>query len=178
MIKVRLGLNLVRKKRKHTTDSAHWEQTVNNKYRPPQGSNAHTTATLCMDTIKTDTLTREDKSPPKINQYIGFKLFWFMLMMIGTMYCLKQIKQRKLKYFTEFSNIMDVVILIMAICCAAFSIYRTTAVNSLLDSMLKDPEGFPDFEFLSYWQETFNSTLAIMLFASWIKVSVIFRFRR
>ena len=68
---------------------------------------------------------------------------------------------------------MDVVILIMAVCCAAFSVYRTVAVNNMLNALLTNPDLYPDFTFLSYWQETFNQTLAIMLFASWIKVGFV-----
>ena len=58
----------------------------------------------------------------------------------------------------------------MAICCIAFNCYRTITVSDMLDSLLQTPNEYADFEFLSYWQVVFNSTLAIMVFFAWVKV--------
>jgi hypothetical protein len=50
------------------------------------------------------------------------------------------------------------------------SVYRTLRVNSQLDELLHSPNDYANFEFLAWTQYTFNVTVAIMLFCSWIKV--------
>jgi len=71
-----------------------------------------------------------------------------------------EIKRHKFSYFKSFWNILDVIVIIMAICCIAFNCYRTITVSDMLDSLLQTPNEYADFEFLSYWQVGFNSTLA------------------
>ena len=44
-------------------------------------------------------------------------------------------------------------------------------MNNKLDELLENPDDYPDFEFLSYWQVVFNSAVAIMVFFAWVKVS-------
>jgi ABC-type maltose transport system permease subunit len=83
---------------------------------------------------------------------------------------LDQIKRHKLNYFKSFWNILDILVLIIAVCCVAFNIYRTVTVAKLLDTLLDYPNEYADFEFLSYWQIVFNSALAIMVFFAWVKV--------
>lgn len=79
-------------------------------------------------------------------------------------------KLRKLAYFKVFWNILDIVVILIGLCCIAFDVYRTISVNKILDSLLENPDSYPDFTFLSYWQMTFNSALAIMVFFCWVKV--------
>jgi len=59
----------------------------------------------------------------------------------------------------------------MAICCICFNIYRTVAVNNILDDLLANPNQYMDFESLSYWEMCFNSAMAIMVFFAWVKVA-------
>ena len=59
----------------------------------------------------------------------------------------------------------------MAICCISFNIYRTVTVNSILEGLLANPDQYSNFDDLSYWETIFNSTLAIMVFFAWVKVS-------
>ena len=83
-----------------------------------------------------------------------------------------QIKKVRLAYFKAFWNILDIVVIVIAVCCVIFSIYRTSEVNDKLDSLLSNPDAFPDFNGLAFWQITYNSALAIMVFICWVKVSL------
>ena len=74
-------------------------------------------------------------------------------------------------YFKSFWNILDIIVILLAICCIVFNIYRSFAVINKLEDLLSRPEQYPDFEFLSYWQVVFNSAIAIMVFFAWVKVS-------
>ncbi len=81
-----------------------------------------------------------------------------------------QIKEHKLSYFKTFWNILDIVVIIIAICCIAYNVYRTMAVNNKLSQLLQNPDAFADFDFLSYCQMCFNNALAVMVFCAWVKV--------
>lgn len=81
-----------------------------------------------------------------------------------------EIKKHRLSYFKSVWNILDILVIIMAMCCVAFNVYRSLKVTALLDTLLEQPEEYPDFEFLSYWQVVFNSAVAVMVFFAWVKV--------
>ena len=81
-----------------------------------------------------------------------------------------QIKKVRLQYFKNFWNIMDIIVIIIAFLCIVFSLYRTSSVNSKLEQLLQQPDAYADFTFLAYWQITYNSCLAVMVFCSWVKV--------
>ncbi|CAD5121175.1 DgyrCDS9711 [Dimorphilus gyrociliatus] len=81
-----------------------------------------------------------------------------------------EIKKLKFSYFKSFWNILDILVIIISLICVAFNIYRTIKVNKMLNDLLKKPEEYPDFEFLSYWQVQFNSAIAITVFFAWVKV--------
>jgi len=83
-----------------------------------------------------------------------------------------QIKKVRLAYFKGFWNILDIVVIVIAFCCVVFSIYRTSEVNNKLEELLANPDVFPDFSSLAYWQVTYNSALAILVFICWVKVCV------
>lgn len=51
-----------------------------------------------------------------------------------------------------------------------FSVYRTIRVNTLLDRLLLNNSSFQNFETLTFVQELFNQTSAVIVFLSWIKV--------
>jgi polycystin 2 len=85
-------------------------------------------------------------------------------------FVLLQIKKHKLQYFKSFWNVLDVLVILIAVCCVAFNIYRTLAVNKILNSLVQNENEYKDFEFLSYWQVVFNSAVAIMVFFAWVKV--------
>ena len=43
-------------------------------------------------------------------------------------------------------------------------------MDNKLENLLANPDRFPDFEFLSFWQVQFNSAVAIAVFLAWVKV--------
>lgn len=54
--------------------------------------------------------------------------------------------------------------------CISFNIFRFISVSQKLDSLLADSNQYPEFDWLAYWQQTFNYAVAITAFLSWIKV--------
>ena len=87
---------------------------------------------------------------------------------------LLQIKKHKLSYFKSFWNILDILVIIIAILCVAFDIYRLVAVDKKLNELIGQPDQYADFDFLSYWQVRFDNAIAIAVFFAWIKVLIIF----
>lgn len=81
-----------------------------------------------------------------------------------------KIQKHRLSYFKTFWNVLDVLILVIAIVCIAFDIYRTSKVNDLLEGLLANDSQFVDFDFLCYWQTVFNGAIAFMVFLSWVKI--------
>ncbi|KAK3592407.1 hypothetical protein CHS0354_004031 [Potamilus streckersoni] len=81
-----------------------------------------------------------------------------------------EIKKHKFSYFKSFWNILDILVILIAILCFAFHIYRTLEVNNKLQGLLKQPDKYADFERLSYWQTQFDNAIAIAVFFAWIKI--------
>lgn len=81
-----------------------------------------------------------------------------------------EIRRHKLPYFKDFWNILDCFVIGISCICITFNAYRTMAITSMLEKLLLDPDGYPDFEFLGYWQMQFNYAIAVAVFASWVKV--------
>lgn len=82
-----------------------------------------------------------------------------------------QIKKHKFSYFKSVWNILDILVIGIAIVCVAFNLYRLIKVNSLLKELLDKPDQYADFEFLSYGQTQFDNAIAIAVFFAWIKVN-------
>lgn len=66
---------------------------------------------------------------------------------------------------------MDVIVILIALVCIAFHIYRTITIENKLNTLLDNPNRYLDFQFLSYWQTQFNNIMAIAVFFAWVKVS-------
>ncbi|XP_064627409.1 polycystin-2-like isoform X2 [Lineus longissimus] len=81
-----------------------------------------------------------------------------------------EIKKHRLGYFKSVWNILDIIVIVISIICIIFNIYRTIKVSEILTQLLKEPEQYADFEFLSFWQIQFNNAVAIAVFCSWVKV--------
>ena len=75
-----------------------------------------------------------------------------------------------MKYFKDPFNILDIFILTLSYVTMGFSVYRTIRVNTLLDRLLLNNSSFQNFETLTFVQELFNQTSAVIVFLSWIKV--------
>ncbi|XP_053477499.1 polycystic kidney disease 2-like 1 protein [Ictalurus furcatus] len=81
-----------------------------------------------------------------------------------------EVRIHKCSYFTNIWNILDVVVLLLAVVAIIFNVFRTIKVNKLLGSLLKDPSIYADFEFLAFWQTQYNNMNAVNLFFAWIKI--------
>ncbi|XP_059178579.1 polycystin-2-like protein 1 [Physella acuta] len=74
------------------------------------------------------------------------------------------------RYFLDFWNILDVVLLLVAAVCITFNIYRSTTISSKLEALLQDPLKYAAFENLGFWEVRFNNSVAITVFIAWVKV--------
>ncbi|PVD39586.1 hypothetical protein C0Q70_02221 [Pomacea canaliculata] len=81
-----------------------------------------------------------------------------------------EIKKHRLSYFKSFWNILDIMVIIIAVVCVAFNLYRTVEVGDKLKKLLENPDIFSDFERLSYWENRFCNAIAIATFLAWIKL--------
>ncbi|XP_051504612.1 polycystic kidney disease 2-like 1 protein [Myxocyprinus asiaticus] len=76
----------------------------------------------------------------------------------------------KLSHFSSLWNILDLVVILLAVVAIAFSAFRTVKVNELLGKLLEQPNIYADFEFLAFWQTQYNNMNAVNLFFAWIKI--------
>uniref|UniRef100_A0A3Q3LYW7 Polycystic kidney disease 2-like 1 n=1 Tax=Mastacembelus armatus TaxID=205130 RepID=A0A3Q3LYW7_9TELE len=81
-----------------------------------------------------------------------------------------ELRIHKLSYFNSIWNILDIVVILLALVAIIFNIFRTIKVDQLLDSLLVNPDIYADFEFLAFWQTQYNNMNAVNLFFAWIKV--------
>ncbi|XP_045214865.1 polycystic kidney disease 2-like 1 protein isoform X3 [Mercenaria mercenaria] len=81
-----------------------------------------------------------------------------------------EIKKHKFSYFKSVWNILDILVIVIALVCVAFNVYRTLKVDELLQELLDKPDQYADFEFLSYGQTQFDNAIAIAVFLAWIKI--------
>ncbi|CAM4726777.1 unnamed protein product [Leuciscus chuanchicus] len=76
----------------------------------------------------------------------------------------------KLSHFTSIWNILDLVVILLAVVAIVFSAFRTIKVDKLLGNLLEQPDIYADFEFLAFWQTQYNNMNAVNLFFAWIKI--------
>ncbi|XP_078128892.1 polycystin-2-like protein 1 [Sander vitreus] len=81
-----------------------------------------------------------------------------------------ELRIHKLSYFKSIWNILDVVVIMLAIVAIVFNIFRTVKVDKLLGKLLEQPGIYADFEFLAFWQTQYNNMNAVNLFFAWIKI--------
>lgn len=65
---------------------------------------------------------------------------------------------------------LDWMILALSYTTIGLSLYRTIAVEMLLDKLLADQSKFANFDTLTFCQELFNQFSAIVVFFAWVKV--------
>ncbi|GIX87319.1 polycystic kidney disease 2-like 1 protein [Caerostris extrusa] len=61
-------------------------------------------------------------------------------------------------------------ILEVSILCIGFSVYRNMVMDGLLQELLSQPDSYPNFNFLGYWQTQFNNPRGSDGFLAWIKI--------
>ncbi|XP_039591123.1 polycystic kidney disease 2-like 1 protein [Polypterus senegalus] len=81
-----------------------------------------------------------------------------------------ELRIHKLSYFKSVWNVLDIVVILLAIVAIVFNVFRTIKVNLLLDKLLQNPAIYADFEFLAFWQTQYNNMNAVNLFFAWIKI--------
>ncbi|XP_076830252.1 polycystin-2-like protein 1 [Brachyhypopomus gauderio] len=81
-----------------------------------------------------------------------------------------ELRIHRLSYFRSIWNILDVVVILLAIVAIIFNVFRTIKVDKLLGTLLKEPNMYADFEFLAFWQTQYNNMNAVNLFFAWIKI--------
>ena len=67
---------------------------------------------------------------------------------------------------------MDWGILVLSYFTIGASIFRTIVVNETLDKLLVQKAKFENFDALTYCQELFNQASALVVFFSWVKVTI------
>lgn len=81
-----------------------------------------------------------------------------------------QIKKHRAKYLHNAWNWIDLCVIVISILCMIFHVYRTLTVQGKLESLLKNVETFPDFDFLRFSNGMFNNAVALTTFLCIIKV--------
>uniref|UniRef100_A0A8C2X4A3 Polycystin 2 like 1, transient receptor potential cation channel n=1 Tax=Cyclopterus lumpus TaxID=8103 RepID=A0A8C2X4A3_CYCLU len=81
-----------------------------------------------------------------------------------------ELRIHKCSYFQSIWNILDIVVIMLAIVAVVFNVFRTVKVDTLLGKLLEQPGIYADFEFLAFWQTQYNNLNAVNLFFAWIKV--------
>ncbi|NWW44920.1 PK2L2 protein, partial [Pedionomus torquatus] len=90
----------------------------------------------------------------------------------------KKIIKLKKKYFESAWNCLDVLLLVVSVLTIIFNIYRTAKVSLLMEKLLSDPNEYPNFYFLAFWQVFYNDLIAVNVFVAWIKIFKYLRFNK
>ncbi|KAM9226579.1 polycystin-2-like protein 2 [Leptosomus discolor] len=81
-----------------------------------------------------------------------------------------KIVKMKEKYFRSVWNWLDLLLLVVSILAIGFNVYRTAKVALLMEELLANAHGYPDFYFLAFWQVIYNNMIAVNMFFAWIKI--------
>ncbi|XP_062851470.1 polycystin-2-like protein 1 [Trichomycterus rosablanca] len=81
-----------------------------------------------------------------------------------------ELRIHKLSYFNSVWNVLDLVVILLAVVAIVFNVFRTVKVTNLLGELIKKPGIYADFEFLAFWQTQYNNMNAVNLFFAWIKI--------
>ncbi|XP_075457674.1 polycystin-2-like protein 2 isoform X3 [Ascaphus truei] len=79
-------------------------------------------------------------------------------------------KKQKLEYIKCMWNWLDISLIAVSCLAICFNVYRTSQVSMLLEKMLEDPNIYPNFHFLAFWQTHYNNMIALNVFFAWIKI--------
>ncbi|XP_032365811.1 polycystic kidney disease 2-like 1 protein isoform X2 [Etheostoma spectabile] len=101
---------------------------------------------------------------------LGCEMVFCLFIMYYVVEEILELRIHRLSYFKSIWNILDVVVIMLAIVAIVFNVFRTVKVDKLLGKLLEQPDIYADFEFLAFWQTQFNNMNAVNLFFAWIKV--------
>ncbi|KER24268.1 hypothetical protein T265_14455, partial [Opisthorchis viverrini] len=81
-----------------------------------------------------------------------------------------EIRKQGFHYFLGVWNILDIVVILLSIICAGFTIYCTSTAYEVMTNMLKDINAHPHFDQLSYWYGHWVRATALCVFFVVIKI--------
>ncbi|KAF3708458.1 Polycystic kidney disease 2-like 1 protein Polycystin-2 -like protein [Channa argus] len=101
---------------------------------------------------------------------LGCEMVFCLFILYYTVEEVLELRIHKFSYFKSIWNILDIVVIMLAIVAIIFNIFRTVEVGNLLGNLLKHPDTYADFEFLAFWQTQYNNMNAVNIFFAWIKI--------
>uniref|UniRef100_A0A8C2JTG7 Polycystic kidney disease 2-like 1 n=1 Tax=Cyprinus carpio TaxID=7962 RepID=A0A8C2JTG7_CYPCA len=101
---------------------------------------------------------------------IGCEIVFCVFILYYTVEEILEFRIHKLSHFNSIWNILDIVVILLALVAIVFSAFRTIKVDEILGNLLEKPDIYPDFEFLAFWQTQYNNMNAVNLFFAWIKI--------
>jgi len=117
-----------------------------------------------------------------VTTYDYFLLAMEILYMLFIMYYIieevLEIRRLKCSYFASVWNCLDILVIFLSCVAMIFNVYRTIKVDTLLTTLLNNPDTYPDFEFLGFWQMQYNNMVAVVVFFAWIKIFKYISFNR
>ncbi|KAF7255372.1 hypothetical protein EG68_08195 [Paragonimus skrjabini miyazakii] len=119
-----------------------------------------------------------DLQPAKLVRYLTAKDHFVMaceiMCLIFVLYYIieeiLEIKQQGFRYFAGIWNLLDIVVVILTLTCAGFTIYTTVTATSVMNKLLEDISIYPHFDRLSYWYGHFIRAIALCVFLVVIKI--------
>ncbi|TGZ63352.1 hypothetical protein CRM22_006965 [Opisthorchis felineus] len=81
-----------------------------------------------------------------------------------------EIRKQGFRYFGGVWNILDIVVILLSLICAGFTIYCTVTAYEVMTNMLKDINAHPHFDQLSYWYGHWVRATALCVFFVVIKI--------
>ncbi|GAA55798.1 polycystin-2 [Clonorchis sinensis] len=81
-----------------------------------------------------------------------------------------EIRKQGFRYFRGVWNILDIVVILLSLICAGFTIYCTVTAYDVMTNMLKDINAHPHFDQLSYWYGHWVRATALCVFFVVIKI--------
>ncbi|XP_015205288.1 polycystin-2 isoform X2 [Lepisosteus oculatus] len=96
-------------------------------------------------------------------------VFCLFIIAFGFQECV-ELYQKRCSYFIEFWNCLELILIVMSVVAISFNVYRTSEVHTLLESLQENPQKYPDFHFLAFWQTQYNNMIAVNVFICWVKV--------
>ncbi|KAM4810021.1 polycystin-2 [Rhinophrynus dorsalis] len=89
-----------------------------------------------------------------------------------------EIRIHRLHYFRSLWNCVDIVIIVLSLTVIGIHLYKKSLEDEPLNKLLADPNVFPNFEALAYWQMHFNELAAAAVFFVWVKLFKFVNFNR
>ncbi|KAA8577669.1 hypothetical protein FQN60_003423 [Etheostoma spectabile] len=100
---------------------------------------------------------------------LGCEMVFCLFIMYYVVEEILELRIHRLSYFKSIWNILDVVVIMLAIVAIVFNVFRTVKVDKLLGKLLEQPDIYADFEFLAFWQTQFNNMNAVFKYISFNK---------